>query len=195
MVEAFLYARTCARHAFSDEELISVCYLALTRAANNFNQRKIKGRVFFSYAKLFIRGHIKKEWKKLDAVRNGGRTDILDASSLPELKHSHDTWLENGGEPTDFEDTRPAQKQIRVDNSTEMAALHSKETWTLLRPVIFKHLNDYERLVIDLRYRAEFAFEKIGDLLQISRQAIEHVHAKALHKLRTVLQDKKELFK
>src|SRR5689334_3591192 len=78
--EAFAYAKTCCRGALEDDELLSLAYLALHQASENYDIKKSGGVRFFGYAKPYIRGQIHREWKKKDVVRNASSHETIPLS-------------------------------------------------------------------------------------------------------------------
>jgi len=70
--EAVIYCRHCSRGGLTEQELISMCWIALRQAAENYRIRKSNGIGFFAFAKQYLRGQISKEFKRLEVVRRGG---------------------------------------------------------------------------------------------------------------------------
>lgn len=89
MYQAVLYANTCCGGKIEDQgELVSLCYDAMTKAAENFTPEK--GR-FFAFAKPRIRGALLRYWNTTAAtVRNaetlGGYEEAQDDGEVDELE-------------------------------------------------------------------------------------------------------------
>lgn len=160
--ESVRYGRKCCRGSFDDGELISICYSALQQAAKNFDAAH--GIAFFSFAKQYVRGAISREWRKRDTVKNSS---------------AHETTEEI---------QRPKEQVVLPD----FDSVFVREEWELLWPAMQKRLNDIERMVIVLRYRAGFSFEEIGKLRGVTRQAIQRTHRESIVKLRKAMSHKQE---
>jgi len=169
MREAVKYARKCCRGSLGDDELISICYPALLQAAENYKSRH--GITFFAFSKQYVRGAISREWRRRDVVRNSSRYEDEESPIAPPKPH---------------DDLQPVQPDFE--------SLDVKERWSLIWPVMQKRLNDVERMVLVLRYKAGFSYEEIGRCRGVTRQAIQRTHACALKKLfRAVAHQRKAL--
>jgi RNA polymerase sigma factor (sigma-70 family) len=175
MRDAFFYARKCARARLPDEELVSLCYAALVRAAARVNPGK--GR-FFAYAKPYIRGAVCRAWRSLDVVRNGGNAESLDANPSPNTDDGDD-YDNNAG---------------RLDSvDPEFERIDLAEKWAIVEPLL-KKLSPSERVVLSLRYQRGLNFREIGDKLKVTRSATQGTHARALRKLRNALLRQHKLY-
>lgn len=163
--EAVRYTRKVCRGGLEDGELISVCFAALQQAAKNYDPAR--GR-FFAFAKQYLRGAVAREWSKKDVVKNS-RADNTEGSDV-----AYKTLEASAVELPDF------------------GSIYTREEWELLYPAIQKRLNDVERMVIVLRYKAGFSFEEIGELRGVTRQAIQRTHRGAIQKLHLALTHKQE---
>lgn len=163
--EAVRYGRKCCRGSFDDGELISICYGALQAAAKNY--RPDRGLGFFSFSKQYLRGAISREWRKRDVVKHSS-THEEDAVAVTSVNKELQVV------PPDFD------------------GVYTREEWELLWPAMQKRLNDVERMVVVLRYRADFSFEEIGRLRGVTRQAIQRSHREAILKLRRAMSHKQE---
>ena len=162
MSEAIRYASQCSRGTMSQTELVSLCWIALRKAANNYRKRKSGGARFFAYSKVYIRAQINLDRKQnLDLVRNS-------ESQAEEISETTESAVE-----------------------PDFSNLESKELLAGLRPAIFSALNDRERAILILRYEAGFSFTEIGERIGFSRQSIQKSHCKALLKLRSALEQKR----
>ena len=169
--EAVVYTRHCGGQSISEEELVSLCWTALRQAAKNYCHRKSNGIRFFAFCKQYLRGQISTERKRKLVVRNGTQTSIDDVDET--------SWV----------DFSLVETSVEPDYSN----IETKELLAGLRPAIFGQLNDRERAILILRYDSGFSFTEIGERIGFSRQSIQKVHAAALLKLRSVLQEKRAL--
>jgi len=176
MREAFLYAKRCCRGRLSDDELFSVCYAALQAAAKNFKPPK---GPFFSYCKVYIRGHISREWSSKDVVKNASRHEGPEPTK-PDPRHGPDVF--ERGEVAEHDD--PLWHGGTVDPDFESIDTH--ERWKLIQPVLVE-LSERERMVIELTYRAGFGLQKVGSMLSFSRQAAAQTLHRAMTKIRKKL--------
>lgn len=125
MKQAILYMTRCCRGRLNQDELYSLAYSALFKAAKNFRPGGIR---FFSYSKVYLRGEISREWRAKDVVRN---------SSLNETR----------SDELEVEPEEPSQ-----DPEFELVDLHEK--MEMVRPLFAKYLNEHERTIIALHYEA-----------------------------------------
>lgn len=173
MREAFIYAKKCCDSELSDDEIFSFCYEALQHARKNFKPNMIR---FFAYAKPYIRGLISRSRREKDVIR----------------------FPRNGRQPHPFselENVRAESEETEEMESVEpefrLMALH--EGLDLINPIIVRKLNAQEKMILELHYQSGFNFQKIGDLLGITRSAIQHAHSLALKKIRVELFRQKRL--
>lgn len=185
MLEAFFYARRCCRAALPADEIYSLCYSALCRAAENFKPRKIR---FFSYAKVFIRGEISREWKNKSLIKNvpSGNVESTGALTVSDQIYGPGVAKDSttcGGESATLVPTV----------EPEFSSIHARELWELLSPLLESKLSPSERTVIFMRYRQELNFREIGSLLGITRQGAQSLHVDALVKLRLAMDRNKKV--
>jgi RNA polymerase sigma factor (sigma-70 family) len=168
MRDAFFYSRRCAYNKLPDDEVFSICYAALSRAAVRFDPKQ--GR-FFAYCKPYLRGSICRAWRSKDAVRNGGRTESLD--------HTPDV------------DDEPLAEENAID--PEFGRIDINEKWELVKPLLTK-LSEAERRVLELHYNGGMNFQEIGELLGVTRSATQGTHKRALRKVRNSLLRNRKLY-
>lgn len=166
MRDAFFYARKCAYSRIDDDELISLCYSALTRAAERVKPNLAR---FFAYAKPYIRGAICRTWKSKDTVKNAWGAESLDVDAENEDQKNE-----------------PSQE-------AEFGLIDLHEKWDLVKPLLSK-LSKQECLVLSLFYEGGFNFREIGDMLKVTRSATQGTHTRALKKLRNALLRQKRLY-
>lgn len=180
MREAFFYARHCCRSSMPADEIYSLCYIALCKAADNFKTKQLR---FFAYSKVFIRGEISREWKKKSIVKN------IPGEQMEPLAAAH---------PPSEDDSLRVPKIVITDETQaaqpEFSSIHAKELWAVLAPLLEERLTPDEKMVILMRYKQELNFEEIGALLGTTKQWAQVLHAEALTKLRSAMErNKKEL--
>lgn len=173
MRDAFFYARRCCNGKLADDEIFSLCYSALERAAHRHHYSR--GR-FFAYAKPYLRGAIYRKWKTMDAVRGAGRTESLDAMDCAENDADID--------PINSEDTI-------ADPEFELVDL--REKWELVKPLMAR-LSASERRVLELHYSGGMNFREVADLMGVTRSATQGTHSRALRKIRNALLRKGRLY-
>lgn len=160
VVPAFKYVQQGCRGRLLPGELLSLCYVALTKAVKNFkpNQKR-----FLSYARPYLRGELAAEWRKKDTVRNAAK---------------HETELPKDKLPEPLE-----------DNCVEpdLEGIHYKELWAKIEPMIQK-LSRKEKMVLELHYKAGLNFRQIGERMGgLTRSRIQQIEAEAIGKLRHAL--------
>lgn len=158
VVPAFKYAQQGCRGRLSPGELLSLCYVALTKAVKNYKPNQQR---FLSYARPYIRGELASEWRKKDTVRNAAK---------------HETELPKDRLPEPLE-----------DNSVEpdLDSLHWKEMWSQIEPIIRAKLTSREILVLELMFKARLNYREIGERLGgLSRSRVQQIQQAAILKIR-----------
>ena len=187
--EALPYATRCCRGALREDEIFSVCYAALMKAAKNFRPGGIR---FFAYSKVYVRGELSRTWKTKDVVRS---SSLHETEVEPELPRLGLRTLTDSAE--DEKEKSDGRVDVIEPNFVEpaFASIDLKERWSLVAPLIGSALNERERTVVQLYYESGFSFEEIGDLLvpSVSRAAVQSTHCRALKKLRGALIRSKKL--
>lgn len=169
MREAWVYTRQVCRGKLQDDEIYSLCYAALMKAAKNFEPGRVR---FFAYSKVYLRGELSRHWESKNLVKHA---------------HLHETEL-----PLDTTGglSRPDLAQVQPDFQT----IFANERWALVKPVMDDVLSDHERMILTLIYGSGFSYSAIGGLLDISRSAVGETHNRAIGKVRVALASKGTLF-
>jgi RNA polymerase sigma factor (sigma-70 family) len=191
MREGFYYAKSIVKARLSDGEVFSFVYSALLKAAKNYdpskNQRFEKSR-FFGYAKPYLRGEAFKAMN-IDIVFHGFH-------HLPAEISEEGSDEQDGGRKLDSAvDTSPsgdsyyyAEGKVIPIVEPDFEGIDIRERWDTIKPVL-KVLNENERMVLDLHYWGGFNFQKIGNMVGLTRSAIQYTHSCALKKVRAYLSD------
>ncbi len=161
MRESFLYGKKCCRDVISDPEIFSLCWEALNKAVRNYKPGGLK---FFSYAKIYVRSEMFKVCKS-----HGNHDESLDELNDLIIDQDDGVIPETATVPANFE------------------LIDLREKWDLVKPVIDEILSEQERMIVSLRYRTGWNFQKIGQLLRISRSAVQQTHANAIIKIKAAL--------
>lgn len=194
MREAMAYAYRCSRGMLERDELFSLCYDALQRAAKRFSPNRIR---FFAYAKQDVRRGITIAWREKDVVKNSSMHE--DKDHEPEYSTTAD-YVEDpeAGCSTDWTPVSAPDdfERIREESSVdpEFEKIHVKERMELIKPIMEKKLTDVEKMVIDLYFNGDMTFQQIGDMLNVSRAWAQMVHFEGLKKIRCELLRRKALF-
>lgn len=172
MREAFLYAGKCSKGKLASEMLTSLSYLGLCKAAKNFKPGQLR---FFSYAKIYVRSEVFRQFRESSVVRNVPAENIS-----PILNDSQRTG------PSVTHDAAPKQVIINGDGSVgfEFDEIHSAEVWAALLPKLKEILTGKEYHVITRHYIDDLNFREIGDELGDSRSWAQILHARAIRKIR-----------
>lgn len=197
MREAMAYAYRCSRGMLDRDELFSLCYDALQRAAKRFSPNRIR---FFAYAKQDVRRGITIAWREKDVVKNSSMHEDKDHEPIYPNDCPPDASIDitegtdqvhhvPSSAPDDFERIREEQT---VD--PEFEKIHVKERMELIKPIMEKKLTDVEKMVIDLYFNGDMTFQQIGDMLNVSRAWAQMVHFEGLKKIRCELLQRKALF-
>lgn len=159
IVPAFKYAQQGCRGRLSPGELLSLCYVALTKAVKNFKPNQQR---FLSYARPYLRGELASEWRRKDTVRNAAK---------------HETELPKDKLPEPLE-----------DNCVEPVFNHWKEMWEKIEPIIRAKLTSRELLVLELNFKARLNYREIGERLGgLSRSRVQQIQQAAILKIRRAL--------
>jgi RNA polymerase sigma factor (sigma-70 family) len=186
MREAVIYMRRVNRDELPDDELVGVCYAALMRNAKRFRPG---WRRFFVFAKAGLRGAVKRHWKTRKIVRNA-ETVSMEAAHT---EHAQRTDSEILGIDDVLRPVTPAlfePEQVEPD----FAGIFTRERWEFVSKIIDAKCSEQEKMVLSLAYQSGFNFQEIGNMLRVSRSAIQSVHARALKKVRCSLFRTKQLF-
>lgn len=164
-LEAFYYGQgTHQSHGLSDGEILSAAYDGLTAAAKNFQPGRLR---FFAYAKPYIRGALSRATRANCVVKT-----VREAEPLP------------AEEPEEPEDNYVPPHTTVAHHEPDVETICLREEWTQIRPVLFKVLDEKERIIIELNYIGGLNLREISDLLGVSRSDIQHKRMKALKKVR-----------
>lgn len=183
MREAWLYAKACSNGGFGDDELLSLCYLALSSSAKRYKIKR-NGIGFFSFAKVRIRGMIAREWKNKNTVRNAHKINRGTAGETV-------NFVTNDRGEANFQQIFDDQGLSQLP---DIDSIQLKDQWALLEPVMKSCLDNREIAIIKMHYDEGLSFPEISALKKITRQAVHRTHGKALEKLRKRLLHRKEQF-
>jgi len=171
MREAWVYTRQVCRGKLPDDEIYSLCYVALQKASKNFTPGRAR---FFAYSKAYLRGELSREWASKDIVKHAS----LHETDVTYFTPSHEV----DGAPREFDWTEP-----------DFQAITAHERWALVKPIIDRVLSDHEKMVLTLNYGSGFSFTTISEMLGISRSAVGETHSRAIGKVRSELSQKNAL--
>jgi RNA polymerase sigma factor (sigma-70 family) len=76
----------------------------------------------------------------------------------------------------------------------DMESIFTRDRWELVKPIVEQKCSEQEKMVLTLNYVSGLNFQEIGDLLGVTRSAIQRTHWRAVKKLRNELTRKKQLF-
>ena len=195
MREACLYMTKCCRAKLPEDEIFSLAYAALTKAAGNFIAGR--GTRFMGYAKPYLRGEISRAWRTMDVVRSASMHESLEG--IPEKFGNAEIRDSETGYPIPDSAVGIVEETLgacfgSVDPEFELVDLNEK--WALIQPIIEKQLNDHEKLVLNLHYKAGLTFVEISKMVvpKVSRERIRQIESTALRKIRNALLRAKRLY-
>jgi len=176
MREAWVYTRQVCRGKLPDDEIYSLCYIALRKSAKNFTA---DGARFFAYSKPYLRGELSREWASKDTVKHASlhETEVTSTVIPGQIP----------GRAEGF--SRAELAWVEPDFQSIIA----NERLALVKPVIDKVLSDHEKMILTLNYESGFSFTTISELLSISRSAVGETHARAIGKVRSELSKRNAL--
>lgn len=165
MIPAIKYCeryRGCGFHpARRRQELISICYAALSKAIKNFKPCRQR---FFSYACVYLRSEVFKAWRDNAPVKDAYKHE----TPIPEDKYP---------EPLEGDSVEP-----------DLSSIHWKELWGKIEPIIRSKLTSKEITVLELHFKAGLNYRKIGERMGgLSRSRIQQIQKAAISKIRRAL--------
>lgn len=166
--DAIKYAGSCCRGLIPNDELMSLCSVALINAIKNYDPEHEKQLRLMQFAKPYIRGQLQKTWRERNPVSYGA--DIPDKvgdeniESIPEEEH----------EDPDFD------------------GIHVRERWEWVKPH-FSKLSETEARVLILLYESRFNMADIGRMLDCTRENVRITKNRALKKIRNGLYRERKL--
>lgn len=178
MEEGFIYTKKVCRGRIPDDELFSLVYKTLFRNAKRFRPGGIR---FHAFAKAGLRGALSRYWSGLNTVKNATEIISFDASVLPASD------LYEGTEKTNIVDFNGKV------SDPEFSIIHFRERLAHVQSAMEIKLSAQERMIITLVYTNGFNFQEVGNLLGITRSAVQSMNAEALKKIRQALTRKRLL--
>lgn len=170
MKEAVRYAATVSRN-LQPGALISLCYEALIRNAKRFDPTRQR---FFAFAKPGLRGAIYRNYNK-------EQLPIVSADYHPRESRGAKTPVRIEG----HDECEPIDAGHIVE--PDMEGIFTRDRWALVKPVIDQKCSEQERMILTLSYVSGFNFQEIGDLLGVTRSAIQRTNWRAIKKIRDVI--------
>lgn len=196
--EASIYAKHyCPKDLFSDGEIMSLCYDVLTKSAPRF--RPSFGIRFVAFCKHRLRGAVKRHCCTLDIVKHasikrtdteGGPTFIPFTGGTDRHLPEHQIRGYDIGAAPDI-DTPTCTQGGTID--FDFSGVDTREWWGSLTVLIREKLNPRQKMVLRLVYDLGFNMQEIGDMLAVSRSAVQMTHSSALQILRRELAENREL--
>ena len=174
MTEAMLYARQVSKDGLDQNDLFSLCYDALHRAAKRFQPNRIR---FFSYAKMDVRHGVYLKYRELAIVKN---------AQLHEIE-GYDALL--SGEITEhIVHPKVLVSQVAMP---EYEKIHLKECWQFVKPLVQTRLTGFQQEVVDLYLNGDLTFSQIGKLLGRCRESTRRRYNRAIYTIQTELRKQK----
>lgn len=181
MREAIKYTKRVCSSEISDEELLSVCYLAMMKAARRFKPNWAR---FFAFSKAHLRGAVKEHFGEQKTVK---RSSTISREELRDI-----ILRQHNDENLQTIDVEALTGEI-VD--ADFKSIKLREQWDMIAPMLTNGLlSERESMILDLFYVSGFTFADIGKKLGVTCEAIRHVHGKALKKIRNKLLSKHQLY-
>lgn len=184
MREAVIYARKCVRETIPDDELISLCYEALSRSAKRWKSGWAR---FFAFSKPAVRGVVRKSWTQKNSVKGvpGEKTVHTDALPQPSNYIFDQDNLED--------DDKEVTPEHEIQTGGGLEHVYISERMELVTEIIKKVCNKRQREILDMVYQGHLNFKQVADLMGISRAAVQRAHQVALLKVRVVLMERGRL--
>ena len=193
--EASIYAKHyCPKDLFSDGEIMSLCYDVLTKSAPRYKPQF--GIRFVAFCKHRLRGAIKRHCCTLDIVKHASlkRQDMNGPAFVTFLGGCE---VPNRDKSTVREDSPAAEiyETCTLGGTVDFdfTGIDIRELWVPMMRVVKDRLNPRQRMVLRLVYDLGFNMQEIGDMLVVSRSAVQMTHSSALRILRHELGGNREL--
>jgi RNA polymerase sigma factor (sigma-70 family) len=192
MREALRYTSRVCNGELPEDIRVSLCYQEMYMAARRFKPGW--GRRFFAFAKAGLRGRMKTYWKSLRTVRNAESTISLDHVSATHGIDLDITPLDGktkrrmGG--SNAADDNPSAREVLTGEicRPNWDRHFAIDQWNVIREGLKDLLSDQQWMILDLVYKSDMNFPKIGKKLGLTRSAIHAAHRNAIKKLRDGLQ-------
>lgn len=168
MRDALKYSAAVSEGKIDPAELMSLCTTALMGAIANYDVGHKSHLSLIQFAKPFIRGEVRRYWKRLNIVNYGAH--------LPE--------------DTSTEQLENIQQIETVD--PDFDTIHAHERWQWVEPHL-KKLSETELRVLCLIYESRFTLADIGRMLQCTRENVRITKNRALRKIRKGLYRNRKL--
>lgn len=185
MREAILYTR-CVSKNVEQGVLMSLCYETLLRNAKRFDASRQR---FFAFAKPGLRGALYRNYNKESAHQPPFKPDVVPAPEGKKLNHGDSTEERASQREEECYDSQSGQIV-----EPDMESIFTRDRWELVKPVIAQKCSEQEQMVLTLTYVSGLNFQEVGDLLGVTRSAVQRTHWRAVKKLRTELGRRKQLF-
>lgn len=191
MEEGFTYAKGVDKQRIKDDgEIFSLTYKALLGSAYRFNPKY--GLRFLAFAKVNIRGALKRYWASQDTVKNASLhyTGERGPSYFEIRQAAFEKLNENPDDrhgPLDPDSMLGFDIDDAVSENTIDQRVEFNEAMARVMPIIEGKLCAQEQMVLDLVYIAGFTFQEVGELLDISRSAVQLCRTRAIKKIRVEL--------
>jgi RNA polymerase sigma factor (sigma-70 family) len=187
MREAMLYTRRVSQN-IEQGQLMSLCYEALLRNAKRFDPTRQR---FFAFAKPGLRGALYRHYhKETGPTLIGKSTELPSRNGKSPAHYSYD-GVTGAGERAMAEYEPVCENQIV---EPDMESIFTRDQWELVRPVVKQKCSEQEQMVLTMTYLSGLNFQEVGDLLGVTRSAIQRTHWRAIKKLRMELGRRKQLF-
>lgn len=198
MHEAIPYARKVCRGALPDDEIFSLCWSSLLKAARQFRSDSAR---FFAYAKVSVRRGICDAWRAKDVVKHSSvnETGYLAHVSVPQLDdsllHADGDYAENltASSPDGGLNAMHLFDRPEISVEPEIDKIDIAAQFETVMGIMRAKLSKTEFMTLDLHYRGEMNFQEIADILGVVREATRLAHIRALKKIRSELHRKKAL--
>jgi RNA polymerase sigma factor (sigma-70 family) len=165
---ALKYSSTVSEGKIDLSELMSLCTTALMGAISNYDPEHKSRLSLMQFAKPFIRGEVRRYWKRLNIVNYG--------ANIPE--------------DTSTEQLENIQQVETVD--PDFDTIHAHERWEWVEPHL-KKLSETELRVLCLIYESRFTLADIGRMLECTRENVRITKNRALKKIRNGLYRNRKL--
>lgn len=186
MREALLYTARVTNGQIDEATRLSLCYQEMIMSARRFKPGKGRPR-FFGFAKVGLRGRMKRYYQSLRPVRNADSALSLDAMAKEPVRQTvlrvnnrtipHTTGEEING--YSHRETVTGEME-----GTDWDLRFARDHWGMIRTKLDALLSAQQWMVIDLAYFKGWSFSMIANKLNLTRSAVQAAHKKAIKKLR-----------
>jgi RNA polymerase sigma factor (sigma-70 family) len=183
MREAVKYCQGLSQNGgeFKTDELISLCYDVLVKSAERFKPGYSR---FMAFCKPRLRGAVNRNWKVRDVVKNAKTVPLEEAKAI-EHREQKPKIITNDASPGEEEYAAASVPELSSQIfSPDCSEVFQHEELESIQEIVDSELNEHEKMVLNLVYKAGFNFAEVSRFLGVSRAAVQGTGQRAISKIK-----------